>query len=40
MEKILELNLTDEETAALNNSAEEVKKTCNEIDALLKELNS
>jgi len=40
MEKIIELNLTDEETAALNNSAEEVKKTCAEIDALLKELNS
>ena len=40
MEKILELNLTDEETAALNKSAEDVKKTCDEIDALLKELNS
>lgn len=40
MEKIIELKLTDEETAALNNSAEEVKKTCDEVDALLKELDS
>jgi len=40
MEKIIELNLTDEETKALNNSAEEVKKTCAEIDALLKEFSS
>ena len=37
MEKIIELKLTEEETAALNNSAEEVKKTCDEVDALLKE---
>jgi len=40
MEKIIELKLTEEETAALNNSAEEVKKTCNEVDALLKECAS
>jgi len=40
MEKIIELNLTDEETAALNKSAEEVKKTCDEVDALLKEFSS
>ncbi|GJL78506.1 MAG: malate dehydrogenase [Nitrospinaceae bacterium] len=40
MEKIIELKLTDEETAALNNSAEEVKKTCDEVDALLKECDS
>lgn len=40
MEKIIELKLTDEETAALNKSAEEVKKTCSEVDALLKKLGS
>jgi malate dehydrogenase len=40
MEKIIELNLTEEETKALNNSAEEVKKTCAEVDALLKEIGS
>jgi malate dehydrogenase len=40
MEKIIELNLTDEETASLNKSAEDVKKTCAEIDALLKEFDS
>jgi malate dehydrogenase len=40
MEKIIELNLTDEETASLNKSAEDVKKTCTEVDALLKEFNS
>ncbi len=40
MEKIIELKLTDEENASLNKSAEEVKKTCDEIDALLKELDS
>jgi malate dehydrogenase len=36
IEKIIELNMTDEEQAALNNSAEEVKKTCREIDEILK----
>jgi len=36
IEKIIELNMTDEEQAALNNSAEEVKKTCSEIDEILK----
>ena len=40
MEKIIELKLTEEETAQLNNSAEEVKKTCDEVDALLKECAS
>ena len=40
MEKIIELNLTDEETASLNKSAEDVKKTCAEVDSLLKEFNS
>ncbi len=40
MEKIIELKLTDEETVALNKSAEEVKKTCDEVDALLKECAS
>lgn len=40
MEKIIELNLTDEETTSLNKSAEDVKKTCAEVDALLKELES
>lgn len=40
MEKIIELKLTDEETAALNDSAKEVKKTCDEVDALLKECAS
>jgi malate dehydrogenase len=36
IEKIIELNMTDEEQAALNNSAEEVMKTCSEIDEILK----
>ncbi len=40
MEKIIELNLSEEETKALNKSAEEVKKTCDEIDALLEKLDS
>lgn len=40
MEKIIELKLTDEETVALNKSAEEVKKTCGEVDALLKKCSS
>lgn len=35
IEKIIDLKLTDTERAALNVSAEDVKKTCNEIDALL-----
>ncbi|MFQ5451720.1 MAG: malate dehydrogenase [Nitrospinaceae bacterium] len=35
MEKIIQLKLTEEETAALNKSAEEVKKTCDEVDNLL-----
>jgi malate dehydrogenase len=40
MEKIIELNLTEDETKALNKSAEDVKKTCTEVDALLKEFGS
>lgn len=40
MEKVIELKLNEEETVELNKSAEEVKKTCNEVDALLKELSS
>ena len=36
IEKIIELNMTDEEQAALNKSAEDVKKTCGEIDEILK----
>ena len=36
IEKIIELNMTDEEQAALNKSAEDVKKTCSEIDEILK----
>ena len=36
IEKIIELNMTDEEQAALNKSAEDVKKTCSEIDETLK----
>ncbi len=36
MEKIIELKLTDEEMKALNTSAQDVKKTCDEIDAFLK----
>jgi malate dehydrogenase len=36
IEKIIELNMTDEEQAALNKSAEDVKKTCGEIDEILR----
>jgi malate dehydrogenase len=36
IEKVIELKMTDEEKAALDNSAKEVKKTCDEIDAILK----
>ena len=36
IEKIIELNMTDEEQTALNKSAEDVKKTCGEIDEILK----
>ena len=35
IEKIIELKMTDEEKVALNKSAQDVKKTCDEIDAIL-----
>ena len=35
IEKIIELKMTDEEKAALDKSAQDVKKTCDEIDAIL-----
>jgi malate dehydrogenase len=35
VEEIIELKLTDEESAALNRSADEVRKTVQEVDALL-----
>ncbi len=40
VEKIIELKLTDAETAQLNKSAEEVKKTCDAVDALIKDCDS
>ena len=39
IEKIIELKMTDEEKVALNKSAQDVKKTCDEIDAILAESN-
>lgn len=36
IEKVIELKMTEEETAMLDKSAEDVKKTCDEIDAILK----
>jgi len=36
IEKVIELKMTDEEQAALDESARDVKKTCDEIDAILK----
>ncbi len=36
IEKVIELKMTDEEQAALDASARDVKKTCDEIDAILK----
>ena len=36
IEKVIELKMTDEEQAALDVSAQDVKKTCDEIDAILK----
>ncbi len=39
IEKIIELKMNDEEKAALDASAREVKKTCNEIDAMLAQSN-
>ena len=35
IEKIIELKMTDEEKVALDKSAQDVKKTCDEIDAIL-----
>ena len=37
IEKVIELNMTKEEKAALDKSAQDVKKTCDEIDAILAE---
>ena len=37
IEKVIELNMTEEEKAALAKSAQDVKKTCDEIDAILAE---
>ena len=39
IEKVIELNLTEEEKAALDKSAQDVKKTCDEIDAICAESN-
>ena len=39
LRKITELHLTEEEKAALDKSAQDVKKTCDEIDAILAESN-
>ena len=36
IEKVIELNMTDEEKVALDKSAQDVKKTCDEIDEILK----
>ena len=36
IEKVIELKMTDEEQTALDESARDVKKTCDEIDAILK----
>ncbi len=37
IEKVIELNMTEEEKTALDKSAQDVKKTCDEIDAILAE---
>mgnify|MGYP004002006177 FL=1 len=39
IEKVIELEMTDEEKVALDKSAQDVKKTCDEIDAILAESN-
>ncbi len=39
IEKIIELKMTDEEKVALDKSAQDVKKTCDEIDAILAKSN-
>ena len=35
IEKVIELKMTDEEKVALDKSAQDVKKTCDAIDAIL-----
>ena len=37
IEKVIELKLKDEEKAALDSSARDVKKTCDEVDKILAE---
>ena len=37
IEKVIELKLKDEEKAALDSSAQDVKKTCDEVDKILAE---
>ena len=39
IEKVIELKMTDEEKAALDASAQDVKKTCDEIDTILAQSN-
>ena len=39
IEKIIDLNLTDKEKVALDKSAQDVKKTCDEIDAIFAKSN-
>jgi malate dehydrogenase len=39
IEKVIELKMTDEEKAALDKSAQDVNKTCDEIDAIIAESN-
>ena len=39
IEKVIELKLTDEEKVALDKSAQDVKKTCKEIDAIIANSN-
>ena len=39
IEKVIELKLTDEEKVALDKSAQDVKKTCEEIDAIIANSN-
>ena len=39
IEKIIEMKMTDEEKVAINKSAQDVKKTCDEIDTILAESN-
>jgi malate/lactate dehydrogenase len=39
IEKVIELKMTKEEKAALDKSAGDVKKTCDEIDDIISESN-